>query len=100
MFFFGVFVSMPLVLLLPGPWAVLAATVPMVVTMPQVGHPFLLVLALLESLWLVLARRTKVRSHLVQDFVFWLLVGGPMIVLLTRGYADYTPDLSLSLIHI
>ncbi len=94
MFFFGVFVSMPLVLLLPGPWAVLAATVPMVVTMPQVGHPFLLVLALLESLWLVLARRTKVRSHLVQDFVFWLVVGGPMIVLLTRGYVDYTPDLS------
>ncbi len=95
LFFFGAFASMPLVLVLPAPWAILAAMVPAAVTIPQTGHPYLVILALLESVWLVAARRTKVRSHLMQDFLFWVLLGGPVIFLLARFVGGSTVDVSL-----
>ena len=94
LFFLGSFASMPLTLMLPGPWAILAAAVPMACTISQAGHPFFLLLAVLESCWLVSARRVKWGSHLLQDFAFWLVIGGPAIFLLSRFVAGATVDVS------
>lgn len=93
-FFFGPFLSMPLVLVLPGPWAVLAAAVPAAVTMALLGHPFLLVLAVLEAGWLVALRPARWRSSLFSDAVFWALLGGPLIYFFNHRIARVTDDVA------
>jgi len=89
----GVLLSMPLVLTLPGPWAILAAAVPAAVTIGVLGHPFLLVLLTLEAAWLVVGRRFRKVGPLVQDMVFWMGVGLPVTIGLTWKLGGYTPEI-------
>lgn len=94
LFFFGPFLSLPLVLVLPGPWAVLAAAVPAAFTIPLLGHPFVLLLAVLEAGWLVAARQIRWRGYLLHDALFWVLLGGPLVYFLTHHIARFTADVS------
>lgn len=74
----GVFVLMPLVLLLPMTWGLLAAIVPFAVTVLSLGHPLELVLGMLEVLWLYLILRWKRTFAPAVGLLFWLLIGLPL----------------------
>jgi signal transduction histidine kinase/CheY-like chemotaxis protein len=76
----GLFVSMPVLLLFPMSWGLLAAIVPLGVTVFSLGHPFELVLGAMEALWLSFVLRRRRMSALVADLVFWSLVGSPLAV--------------------
>lgn len=93
LFFLGSFASMPLVLALPAPWAILAAAIPAAVSIPIMGQPSLLILAALEAIWLVAARRAKWKSHVVHDLAFWAVLGAPTAYLLGRYVTRFTPDI-------
>lgn len=88
----GSFAWMPLVLVVPAPWAVLAAGLATVGTVTMFGHPFVLLLSLLEALWLVEARR-RARNPVVADLFFWVLVGVPLIWWLYRTMLSTPPSL-------
>lgn len=77
-FILGPFVYMPLVLVLPAPWSVLAAASAMVVTIQTLGHPFAFVLAVLEAAWLALAQRRWPRGTIWLDFVFWVFASATL----------------------
>lgn len=89
----GSFVSMPLVLTLPAPWAILAAAVPATVTVWMVGHPFMLIWMLLEAVWLVAGRPIRKVGPVLQDLVFWMLVGVPLTFFVGLRLGAYTPDI-------
>ncbi|HVS51181.1 MAG TPA: ATP-binding protein [Opitutaceae bacterium] len=84
-FLFGPFVYAPLVLVLPGPWALLAAAIPMAATIHTLGHPFSFVLALAEAAWLVLIRRRWARATLLLDVLFWAVAGASITPWLYRS---------------
>jgi two-component system, sensor histidine kinase len=74
----GPFLVMPLVLVLPWPWAVVVAALPASVTLLTLQHPFVLVLAALEALWLASARSGTTRRVLLRWSLFWVFVGVPL----------------------
>jgi two-component system, sensor histidine kinase len=74
----GPFLVMPLVLVLPWPWAVVVAALPASVTLLTLHHPFVLVLAALEALWLASARSVTTRKVLLRWSLFWVVVGVPL----------------------
>lgn len=84
----GAFAYMPAVLVLPFPWAVLAAAIPMAVTIHTLGHPFTFFIAVAEAAWLALHRRSHRRSAVVHDAVFWVLVSLPAFGLLYHGLLE------------
>lgn len=83
----GPFIYLPLVLLLPIPWAVIAAAIPMAVTVLTLQHPFILIVSAAEALWLAWWLRGKGRSALVSDLAFWGIIGVPLILALYGGIA-------------
>ena len=83
----GPFVYLPLVMLLPVPWAVVAAAIPMAVTVLTLHHPFILLVSAAEALWLAWWLRGKGRSVVVADLAFWALVGVPLVIALYGGVA-------------
>ncbi len=89
----GTFVALPLVLVLPAPWALLAAMMPAAVTIVTLGHPFLVIVATLEALWLRGGSRLGRHRWLLHDFLFWAIAGVPLVVLLYHGVARITPDI-------
>lgn len=72
------FVYMPLVLLLPLRWAVIAAALPAAVTLLTEQQPLTMVIAATEALWLGWWSGKKRYSPGLADCVFWLLLGLPM----------------------
>ncbi len=89
----GSFVSMPLVLTLAAPWAILAAAVPAAATVWTVGHPFMLVLMVLEAGWLVAGRSVRKVGPVLQDLLYWLMVGVPLTFYIGQRFANTTPDI-------
>jgi len=83
----GPFIYLPLVMLLPVPWAVIAAAIPMAVTVLTQHHPFILIISAAEALWLAWWLRGKGRSAVVADLAFWAIAGVPLIVALYGGVA-------------
>ena len=83
----GPFVYLPLVMLLPLPWAVIAAAIPMAVTVLTQHHPFILIISAAEALWLAWWLRGKGRSVVVADLAFWVLAGVPLVIALYGGVA-------------
>lgn len=90
-FLLGPYVYMPLVLVLGGPWGVLAAAVAMTVTIPVLAHPFAFLIATAEAVWLVWAGRRWPRAALLQDFIFWIL-GAFVLVPWLYGRVGALPD--------
>lgn len=83
----GPLIYLPLVMLLPVPWAVIAAAIPMAVTVLTLHHPFILLISAAEALWLAWWLRGKGRSVVVADLAFWALVGVPLVIALYGGVA-------------
>ncbi len=91
--FLGAFIYMPLVLALPLPWAVLSAAIPMAVTIYTVGHPFAFFIAVAEAGWLCLSRRSRRRSALVHDAIFWAVISIPAFGYFYHVLAATPPEL-------
>ncbi len=91
-FFLGPFVYMPLVLLLRAPWGILAAAIPLAVTIYTLGQPFTFAVGVLEAVWLSFNLRGSHRSAIRQDAVFWLVVSVPVAVWLYQSFPVTTVD--------
>lgn len=91
--FLGVFVYMPLVLLLPWQWGILAAAVPMAVTIPLFGHPFAFAVAVAEAAWLGVTQRRWRHGVLLRHLLFWVVAGIPLVALLYWQTAKMPVDL-------
>ena len=85
----GPLICLPLVLALPTPWAIVAALGPMAATIAVKGHPFAVVIALTEAIWLVWGSRRSGRSPVVQDLIFWVVVGAPLVLVFYYGIAGF-----------
>jgi signal transduction histidine kinase/CheY-like chemotaxis protein len=93
----GPLIYLPLVLVLPTPWAILAAVGSMAVTMAVNGHPFALVIAAVEAIWLVLGSRRSVRAPVVRDLLFWLLAGAPLVMMFHYGAAGVSAGVATTI---
>ncbi|HND61205.1 MAG TPA: ATP-binding protein [Opitutaceae bacterium] len=91
-FFLGPFLYMPLVLMLPMPWSILAAAIPLSVTIFTLGQPFTFALGLLEATWLSFGRVHSRRSAVRQDAIFWIVVTLPIAFWLYRSFGTVTID--------
>lgn len=89
--YLGPFIYMPLVLTLPRTWAILAAAVPMSVTLHLQGDPFSLMLAAAEAAALTVGRK---HSRVARDVLFWILAGVPATFALHAGLAREPLDLT------
>jgi signal transduction histidine kinase len=92
--FLGSLVYMPLVLVLPWPWAILAAAIPMAVTTEVLGHPLALMIAVAEAAWLKIPRFARYRrSVLIRDGLFWAIITVPAFYGLYYRVANFPMDL-------
>ena len=79
-------VAVLLAVVLLGPWpATLVAAVGGLYTLVLWGHPYALVIFILEALVVGLLYRRGVRPLVVADLAYWLVLGVPLVVLLYRG---------------
>lgn len=76
-FFLGFVAVFPLVLLLPVPWAIVAALVAALPALQLGGRCVVLALAGVEAAWLATVGR-RWRSAVLADLVFWLGIGVPL----------------------
>lgn len=93
--FLGPFIYMPLVLALRGPWSLLAAAIPMAVTIDSVGHPFALANAVLEAAWLATRRPRQIRSPVARDALFWAVLAWPTFGWLAWQRAQIPGEIAL-----
>ena len=84
----GPFVYMPLVLVLGPAWAVTAAGIAFLPSLWRLGHPFVLVVAALEALFLSLSRRWTSRHASLIDLGFWVVIGAPLLLWFNHTAAD------------
>ncbi len=82
------FIYLPLVLVLPLPWATAAAFCAMLPTAWYFNYPVVLALAVAEALWLRgLGDRLRL-STLITGALFWTVAGGPFAWLMYGQVAD------------
>jgi two-component system, sensor histidine kinase len=89
----GPFLTMPLVLALPRPWALVAAVVPAAVTVVTLNHPFLVILGAAEALWLAQARADRPGRVFLRAVLFWVVVGAPIGIWLYYGIAGLPAEI-------
>lgn len=87
--------AMLCLLLLPGPWGLLATAIAFAPTVLTFGHPFALMLATTEGIWLVLTVRRRRWNPMVADVLFWILVGAPLGWYLYRSIGRLPTELVL-----
>ena len=86
---------LPLVLVLPAPWAMAVAGLFQAPTLLKLGHPFILVVSVLEAAWLAGGQRRWPRQAVLLDLTFWILIGGPLGYAQVVGLAHLPRDLGL-----